>query len=383
MKNRIFALAVAAVMAFGLMACSAPAAEVTPTPSVSPSEGSSSTSEVDLTQDIITFAAGISPDEAVLTVNGEEISAATYLYWLIRNCSYYAAYGLTPDLYGDIILAENTTIIAYYSMLDNKALELGAPLTDEQQAEVQTSIEQVLTEAQALYGLDEENLGTIQALSYYYENVYNAAVPQPTDEELSSFVYQAKHILICTAVEGSDGTITLSTGDAALNEDGTPFTGTVDEYNAAALAKAQSILAQIRASADPAATFDTLMHEYSEDGRDSDGNLGAPDGYTTTVGQMVTEFEEGTLALAVGEISEPIQSTYGYHIILRGEVADYSSYTETYREYRMNELVNQWIEEADIVESEFLQNLNVADLYTRYTEYQTAKAAELYPTETE
>ena len=96
MKTRIFAFVLAAVMAFGLMACSAPAAEVTPTPSVAPSAAPSAAPslEVDLTQDIITFSAGISPDEVMLTVNGEEVSAATYLYWLIRNCSYYAAYGL-------------------------------------------------------------------------------------------------------------------------------------------------------------------------------------------------------------------------------------------------------------------------------------------------
>lgn len=383
MKKRIFALALAAVMAFSLLACTAPAAEVTPTPSVAPSAEPSAALEVDLTQDIITYAAGISPDEALLTVNGEDVDAATYLYWLMSNCSYYAAYGLTPDLYGDMIKSEITTMVAYYSMLDDKALELGSPLTEEQQSEIAGSLADVAVEAESLYGLDEEKLTAIQSLSFFYENVYNAAVPQPADEELTSYVYQAKHILICTAAEGTDGTVTLTTGAAALNEDGSAFTGTAAEYNVAALAKAESILEQIRSAADPIATFDALMNEHSEDGRDTEGNLSAPDGYTTTLGQMVPEFEEGTLALAVGEISGLIQSDYGYHIILRGEVDDYASYAETYREDKMNELVTGWLESADIVESEFVQNMNVAEIYTRYTEYQTAKAAELYPTETE
>lgn len=383
MKNRIFAIVLAAVMAFGLMACSAPAAEVTPTPAptAAPSVAPTPSIEVDLSQDIITFSAGIAPDAPMLTVNGEDIPASVYLYWLIRNCSYYAAYGLTPDLYGSMIVGENTQITAYYAMLDNKALELGAPLTDEQQAEVEKSMTDILTEAQALYGLSEDDLRSIQSLSYYYDNVFNAAVPTPSAEEMENFVYQAKHILICTAVAGADGSITLATGEPATNEDGSPYTGTVEEYNAAALAKAQDILAQIRASEDPMATFDTLMHEHSEDGRDAEGKLGAPDGYTTTLGQMVKEFEEGALALAVGEISEPIKSQFGYHIILRGEVEDAASYAEEYRENRMNSLVNEWIGAAEIVESEALKNLNITEVYTRYTEYQAAKAADMAVTE--
>ena len=381
MKKRILALALAAVMAFSLMACTAPAAEVTPTPTPDPTAAPSAAAEVDLTQDVITYAAGVSPDEALMTVNGEEIPAAIYLYWLISNCSYYAQYGLTPDLYGDMIKSEITSMVAYYSMLDNKALELGAPLTEEQQSAVAESMVDIKTEAEALYGLNEEMLASIQSLSYFYQNVFEAAIPQPTDEELSSYVYQAKHILICTAVEGTDGSVTLSTGEAALNEDGTPFTGTAAEYNVAALAKAESILKQIRASADPIATFDALMHEHSQDGRDSDGNLGAPDGYTTTLGEMVSEFENGALALSVGEISEPIKSQFGYHIILRGEVTDYSSYAETYRESKLNTLVDGWLKDADIVESEFVQNMNVAEVYTRYTEYQAAKAADMAATE--
>jgi len=375
MKKRVFALILAAAMAFGLMACSAPAAEVTPTPTPAPSASPSTPVDVDLSKSIVEYALGVSVDTPLLTVNGEDIPAAIYLYWLIRNCTYYTACCLTPDLYGDMIKEENTTITAYYSMLDDLALELGSPLTDAQQAEVNASLDQVREDAGQLYGLTEDHLQAVQSLAFYYENVFNASVPQPTEEDLAGYVYQAKHILICTATAGSDGKVTLATGDAATNEDGTPFTGTVEEYNAAALAKAENILAQIRASADPAATFDALMHEHSEDGRDADGKLGAPDGYTTTLGQMVAEFEQGALALKEGEISEPIKSSFGYHIILRGAVEDYSTYAESYREYLMNEMANGWIEEADIVESDILKNMDVGEVYNRYTEYQIALKA--------
>ena len=52
-----------------------------------------------------------------------------------------------------------------------------------------------------------------------------------------------------------------------------------------------------------------------------------PDGYVFGPGEMVTEFEEGTKALQPGQISQPIQSSFGWHIILRLPLtqADYES----------------------------------------------------------
>ena len=55
------------------------------------------------------------------------------------------------------------------------------------------------------------------------------------------------------------------------------------------------------------------MNENSQDS----GLSTNPDGYLFTAGDMVSEFEEGTRALEFGGISPVIQSTYGYHIILR------------------------------------------------------------------
>jgi hypothetical protein len=72
---------------------------------------------------------------------------------------------------------------------------------------------------------------------------------------------------------------------------------------------------QIHARAIAGEDFDMLIAAYGED----PGMAWNPDGYTFTAWQMVEEFEQGTRDLEIGEISYPIRSQFGYHIILRVE----------------------------------------------------------------
>ena len=60
------------------------------------------------------------------------------------------------------------------------------------------------------------------------------------------------------------------------------------------------------------------MNQYSED----TGLEANPDGYVFTSGQMVEPFEEGTRALDYGQISDIVESDYGFHIILRLDPAE-------------------------------------------------------------
>ncbi len=74
-------------------------------------------------------------------------------------------------------------------------------------------------------------------------------------------------------------------------------------------ATAQDIYNQLMAGAD----FATLARQYSQDTgtRDNGGDLG-----WFSRGDMVQEFEDAAFALDVGQISEPVKTQYGYHIIM-------------------------------------------------------------------
>lgn len=75
--------------------------------------------------------------------------------------------------------------------------------------------------------------------------------------------------------------------------------------------RAEEILIRANAGED----FSMLIETYGED----PGMISNPDGYTFTRGDMVPEFEEATLALEIGGISELVQTSFGYHIIKRVE----------------------------------------------------------------
>jgi foldase protein PrsA len=97
--------------------------------------------------------------------------------------------------------------------------------------------------------------------------------------------------------------------------------------------------------------FTELAKEYSLDTftKEQGGDLGF-----FKRGQMVPEFEEAAFSLKVGEISEPIKSEYGYHIIkveekMEAKEADFGESKEKIKDMIFQQKVptvyNEWIQE--------------------------------------
>ena len=87
--------------------------------------------------------------------------------------------------------------------------------------------------------------------------------------------------------------------------------------------------------------FEALIAQYNED-----PGQNAETGYTFTDGEMVPEFYNGTTALNVGDISEPIKTTFGYHIIKRyenpgSETSSYADYITNVKSMNAQEYLNE------------------------------------------
>lgn len=407
--KKALALALSCALTVSLAACTQPDAESSPSGSESPSPSAGAdTDSVTLpdgftVEDYVQTVAGVEPDTVLFTVNGADVTAEFFLYWLSYDCSYWesmlGSYGMPLDFSEELedgvtaaqyIKDDAQQMAAAYVLMEQAAAEHQCGATEAQLAEwEQYKVDQLGSDGTdydiflAQLGLRSETLDRIGMVvnGFLYSNLTDALIDDPTQEELDQYaadnqIYQAKHILICTAVESEDGTVTLTTGSAPTNEDGTPFTGTAEEYNAAARAKIDDILDQIEGADDPLAKFDELMQAHSEDG----GLATNPDGYTfTPATSFVDEFKDAVYGLEIDAWSGVVESAYGYHILLRLR----PDVTESCRADRMSDLVNSWLDEAEIVTTETYDNLDAETFYTAYAAYQQSLQAALTPAEPE
>lgn len=294
-------------------------------------------SEVDVQPTIFYDITGIPQNKSIMTVGQTEVPAQLYFYWFSYMCSTleynilnaYNNYGLYGEyidqetnlikwneVYGDmplIDLAREQTeqTVKYYVAIEELAQEHGAGLTEANQSDIEGTYRQAIEDIGGedeflsylqMVGINKENFDRISAASYLYINLLDQIYDPESDLYLADTDYDelavyADHILLSTQ--------DTETGEALSTEDAQK------KYE-----QAQELLAQLRSADDPAALFDTLADEYSEDpGRESN-----PTGYIYTEGSMVSEFEDAAKLLQPGEISDLVQSDYGYHIILRRDL---------------------------------------------------------------
>lgn len=330
--------------------------------------------------DMAYLAADVRRADPLLTVDGVGINAEEYLFWLVNAVSEQQYYGAISGDEGwdDLQLDGTTTAQAVkddarqaavlYQVVRNKAKELGVTLTDEQTQQLTASLDGAKEQAgsQAAYQnwleancISEEGFATLNEVGYLSqgirEKLTEAGELTVTEEDVANFVedegiYAAKHILISTRHRNDDGSY----------EDFSP------EEKEAAFAQVQDLREQLRKAGDDEALFDTLMNEHSQDGRDEEGNLYYPQGYDFVYpGQMVSEFENGAMALEVGQVSEPIETDYGYHIILR--IAPNMDTVRGYctEDYKLNTLMQQWVDAAQVTTTKAYDELDPHDFYTR------------------
>lgn len=304
------------------------------------------------------------PDETVMIIDGQEINWGEYFSWLYMSAMQTEQYFVAMANYGMPLswsdpVGEDASVTYASTALEggeNTLIQLMAILGFAQSNGVQANqetldsiAEQVKSDMAATVGEDgtEEDFQEYLASLYrsrdaydhtnmanflnqqIFTETYGLKGEKVSDEQALAYLEEndytyANHILLAT--------MDLSTGEA-LDEE------TIAEKKA----QAESLVEELNAIEDEeqlVERFRELKEEYCED----TGKTAFPDGYVFLPGEMVEEFENAALALEEYAVSEPVESPYGYHIILRlpldaDAVIAYSSTGEamTAREYFAND----------------------------------------------
>ena len=304
-------------------------------PAAEPAAGTAAPVEVE-TLDYEALYALHDPAEVVMIVDGKDVTWGEYFSWLYMSAmqteQYFVAmgnYGVPlkwsdpvgedGSTYADSAIAggENTlrqlmTILGY---AESQGVEASQETLDAVQAQRESdklaTVGEEGTEedfAQFLRSLyrSEEAYQRATMANYInlqnYTDTYGENGEKVSDEQALGYLEEngylyANHILLST--------MDLQTGEA-LDE------AAVAEKEA----QAQALAEELQAIQDPeqlVKRFQELKEEYDED----TGKFTYPDGYVFLPGEMVAEFEEGVKALADYGVSQPVKTSYGYHVILR------------------------------------------------------------------
>lgn len=278
------------------------------------------------------------PDEVVAVVNGRDVTWQSYFYWLytqaIQIQNYFtqmSAYYAEVHTWDEVAYEESGTTFAQATVdnaavmlrqlhgIEDFAAENGVELTEADETAIAAQLE---SDIKSICGEEatEDEFNAKIADSYLtrelydrinridklyangFTNKYGENGSKVDDETAVKYLedngyLSATHILFMTI----DPTTREALDEAAVAEK---------------KAQAEKIAEELAAITDPAeltARFAELKEEYDED----TGKTIYPDGYVFTEGTMVTEFEDAVKSLDAGEVSGVVESSYGYHIIMR------------------------------------------------------------------
>mgnify|MGYP000992874075 CR=1 FL=1 len=177
-------------------------------------------------------------------------------------------------------------------IIGQKADKYNVSISEDEEAQIKENTTKFLAgitdEDKAKYGITEEIVTNIFRDDLLKQKVYEAATldvnTEVSDEEAKQITIQ--HLLIKTQKTDKDGkTVEFS-----------------PEEKAAAREKAEKLLKEAKKTKD----FKKLAEDNTEDSNVE---------YTFGKGQMVKPFEEAAFAMKPGEVSDIVETDYGYHIL--------------------------------------------------------------------
>lgn len=330
---------------------------------------------------------GIAPETPVMTVSGVEITAEEYLYWLSYLCasteyniiSYNAYYGYYANLVNDdgsinwngeyqegktlaeYVREEAEATIRFYTAIEIMAQKYNAGLDAEDLSTIANNMNAAIQELGGQeefnrylekLGICQETFQDLSASSHLFDNLLLLVLEEGTDlylapENYNKYASYADHILLMT--------IDTTSGKPLSADEIQNRKNRMEDY-----------LSQLKASDDLLATFNQLADEYSED----TGRATNPEGYIFTPGTMVESFESAVAALEPGQISDIVESDYGYHIILRKDLLEGLEADPEQRvalaETHLTTLLTILANDATVEVSKLVKDIDVTEFYTAY-----------------
>ncbi len=299
-------------------------------------------------------AIGWTPETVIIKFDGaDDVLADEYVYYaLAARSGFEAENGGTGvweayDFLSDSFLTQIDNMLIQANVYIAWGKDEGFELSEEDMAEIETRVNDLKAQAETKgisfeEFLKEGNLteelfrrgcyreSYVSKFQYDFMTLDNPAI-QVSEEDVDNFIKEkgvlgAKHILVKND-EGED----------------------VEENRKAA----ESILERIKNGED----FDELMKELSEDG----GLEGSPNGYTFATGQFVPEFEDMTKVLEIGEVSEIVESEFGYHIIKRIEI-DRSEAKAMAQDAKYKAKLDEYMTKLNPVKTEAREAIKIQDI---------------------
>lgn len=285
---------------------------------------------------------GSKKEDTVMTVDGVDVSFDEYMYYLNTAAStlisyYQASTGGGVDWDGVCIYDKTKTNAewcineALYNaaqgcVIMSKGKSMNALPTDEQLKSLEDNISTIRKNyeesddpdaafADALngQGFTLESFKAVNKINFTLGNIFTSLYGENgeklSEEKLQTYIEEngymtSAHILFRTKedVKGENG----QTTQEELS----------DSAKAEKKAQAEKLCKELKAIKDDTQRkekFFEYMKEYSED----PGKESFPNGYCFTEGTMVEEYTDTTRELKNYEVSDVVESDFGYHIIMR------------------------------------------------------------------
>lgn len=322
---------------------------------------------------VLAAASGLSPDAAAVSVDGREVPAWRYLYWLAYACDYIAAsYDGGAVRWEDT--ADGTDLETYaadralegaalYATVENWAEDFGCALTEEDEAAMdrewaartaQYGGEDAYLAELARLGLTRDQAEALSADAYLYRHLYERFSTQgsslsPAEEDLRAFAEERGY------VTGDHIWFSTATADS-------------EEALAAVRSRAEEAFGKLNGSPDPLNDFAVLAATYSDEA-DRDQH---PAGRTFSPGgaALPDACMEALRSLQEGQFSGVVEAEDGFYLLLRRPLD-----TEAVAPDYFDALLQAAAESADVSVTQACQGIDVSRFYEALTAARAALEA--------